>query len=119
MPPRKMRKPLGMTWLKDRLTAKGWPVRSGQRNPRLLTLGPLTIASTTYQRPAQIGQVYGDRMTPGEGQAYAVITGGHLEPGWRAPQVFMSLESFTQIVEWLIEENPGSFLRPVKRKGFE
>lgn len=119
MPPRKIKKMLGLNWMKERLVAAGHPVKMGSVGRNLLVLGPLQIAATTYQRLWDIEHVYGDRMSPGQGQAFAVITGVHLEPGHRQAQVVMSLESFTQIVEWLIKGDPGSFLRPVKRKGFE
>lgn len=119
MPPRAFKKMLGLNWMKDRLTSAGYPVRMGSVGRNLLVLGPLRVAATTYQQPAQIEHVYADRMSPGQGQAFAVIVGVHKEPGYRQAQVVMSLESFTQIVEWLIQGDPGSFLRPVKRKGFE
>lgn len=110
---------VSLNWLKDRLVGKGYPVRIGSVGRKRLILGPLTIVGSTYTMQSYITGSYGSQMKPGEGQAFAVIRAVHLPPDSVDGQVVMSLESFAQIVEWLIEKNPDSFLRPVKRKGFE
>jgi hypothetical protein len=81
-----------------------------------MRLGPLEVFASSYLWPARVVDKYGKEMNPGEGLAFAVIYGAREKPGAMPAQVLMSLESFTQIVDWLIAGDKDSFLRDVTRK---
>ena len=112
--------PHSLRWMKERLVEKGWPVtRLTTTRSNRMRLGPLEIFASSYLWTSRVVDKYGHEMKPGDGKAFAVIYASREKPDTMPAQVLMSLESFTQIVEWLIEGDKDSFLRDTRPRRME
>jgi len=105
-----------MVWFKQRLLEEGFVTTGQQRDSLNFILGPLHVQGTATMIKPRALVNNRDRMTPGKDRAFALITSAHLPPDSSQGQVQMSLESFTQMVVWLLQGDTSRFLRDIKRR---
>lgn len=102
-----------MNYLRARLS--GWPAQTPPRTYRMV-YGPLTIQASSYVIHWKATQQYRDEMVREGEQAFAIVTNLKGEPDEEDGQVVMSLQSFTQLLQWLFTANPEMFVRPMKHE---
>ena len=108
-----------MRWLREELLQRGLPVRL-HNNGKILRLGPLTVYGVPQMQLHVVRNQHSDKMTVPEGQAAVVVTAARDKPDrLKGAQVVMNLESLVQILTWLADADPDSFLRPPTNKGMK
>lgn len=105
-------------YVADMMFDNGVPVKR-EMNGRDFRVGPILITSTAYTRIDAVRRYYGDTLRDaGEKGVTVVVLNGRGDPGdMRGADVLMSLEGLAQILTWLIQGDPGNFLRPLKNRG--